>query len=51
MASDGTRSNMRETLKELVRQTREEIIASMSAAERLKGLTADGIVRALPPRR
>ena len=41
--------NMSEKLREFVRQTLDEMVQDMSPEERLKGLTADEIAKALPP--
>jgi hypothetical protein len=40
--------NMAEKLKELARETMEEIVKKMSAEERLRGLTAEEVVKGLP---
>jgi hypothetical protein len=41
--------DMPDKLKEFVRQTIDELLASLPAEERLKGLTADEVARALSP--
>jgi hypothetical protein len=41
--------NMPDKLKEFVRQTIDELLESLPAGERLKGLSAEEIVKALPP--
>ncbi len=40
---------MPDQLKEFVRQSIDELLESLPAEERLKGLSAEEIVRALPP--
>jgi hypothetical protein len=41
--------DMPDKLKEFVRQTIDELLASIPAEERLKGLSAEEVLRALPP--
>jgi hypothetical protein len=40
---------MSEKLKEYVRQSIDELLKSLTTEERLKGLSADELIRALPP--
>ncbi len=40
---------MPDQLKEFVRQTIDELLESLPAEERLKGLSAEEVIRALPP--
>lgn len=42
-------SDMPDKLKEFVRQTLDELVAKMTPEERLKGMSAEEVIRALPP--